>query len=35
MTQGQGTFTMELKGYRRTPGNVQEKVIAERKEEKK
>jgi elongation factor G len=35
MTQGQGTFTMELKGYRRTPGNVQEKVIADRKDEKK
>jgi elongation factor G len=37
MTQGQGTFSMELKGYRRVPANVQEKIIAERraaKEEK-
>ncbi len=31
LTQGQGTFTMELKGYRRVPGNIQEEVIAERK----
>ena len=31
MTQGQGTFAMELKGYRRVPGNIQEEVIAERK----
>ena len=31
LTQGQGTFTMELKGYRRVPANVQEQVIAERK----
>jgi elongation factor G len=34
LTQGQGTFSMELKGYRRTPGNVQEEVIAERKKQK-
>ena len=31
MTQGQGTFSMELKGYRKVPANVQEKVIADRK----
>ena len=31
MTQGRGTFTMELKGYRRAPMSVQEEVIAERK----
>ena len=31
LTQGQGTFTMELKGYRKVPSNVQEQVIAERK----
>ena len=37
MTQGQGTFSMELKGYRKVPANVQEKIIEERrlaKEEK-
>jgi elongation factor G len=37
LTQGQGTFTMELKGFRRTPNSVQEAIIAERraaKEEK-
>ena len=31
MTQGQGTFSMELKGYRKVPASVQEQVIAERK----
>ncbi|HMO13845.1 MAG TPA: elongation factor G [Pirellulaceae bacterium] len=31
LTQGQGTFTMELKGYRRSPSNIQEEVIAERR----
>ncbi len=34
LTQGQGTFTMELKGYRRTPSHVQEEVIADRKKQK-
>lgn len=34
LTQGQGTFTMELKGYRRVPANIQEAIIAERKREK-
>lgn len=31
MTQGQGTFTMELKGYRQVPGNIQVGIIEERK----
>ncbi len=31
MTQGQGTFTMELRGYRKVPASIQEKIIAERK----
>ncbi len=34
LTQGQGTFTMELKGYRRVPANIQEEIIAERRREK-
>lgn len=34
MTQGQGTFTMELAAYRQTPSNIQEDIIAERKKEK-
>jgi elongation factor G len=34
MTQGQGTFAMELKGYRRVPASVQDEVIAERKAQK-
>ncbi|XZE53416.1 elongation factor G [Planctomycetaceae bacterium SH139] len=33
MTQGQGTFTMELLAYRRTPSNVQEEIIAKKKEQ--
>jgi len=33
MTQGQGTFTMELLAYRRTPTNVQEDIIAKRKQQ--
>ena len=32
LTQGQGTFTMEFKKYAKVPGNVQEEVIAARKE---
>ena len=32
MTQGQGTFTMELQGYRKVPNNIQEDIIAERKQ---
>lgn len=31
MTQGRGTFTMELATYRKTPMSVQEEVIAEKK----
>ena len=31
MTQGQGTFTMELCEYRKTPLAVQETIIADRK----
>ena len=34
MTQGQGTFTMELRGYRKVPKSVQEEVIAERRKQK-
>ena len=33
MTQGQGTFTMELSKYRPVPANIQTEVIAERKAE--
>ncbi|MCO6455795.1 MAG: elongation factor G [Pirellulaceae bacterium] len=32
MTQGQGTFTMELSTYRRVPPSIQEEVIAEKKQ---
>ncbi len=31
LTQGQGTFTMELAKYKRVPAKVQEEIIAERK----
>jgi elongation factor G len=34
MTQGQGTFSMELKGYRPVPRNVQEEIIEERRKAK-
>ncbi len=33
MTQGQGTFAMELKTYRATPRNIQEEIIAEKKKQ--
>jgi elongation factor G len=33
MTQGQGTFTMELAKYRPVPSNIQTDIIAERKAE--
>lgn len=33
MTQGQGTFTMELSKYKPVPGNIQEEIVAERKAE--
>jgi len=32
MTQGQGTFTMELLCYRRVPASIQEEIIKKRKE---
>ncbi|MGC6441982.1 MAG: elongation factor G [Rubripirellula sp.] len=32
MTQGQGTFTMELAVYRQTPSNVQEEIIEARRQ---
>jgi elongation factor G len=32
MSQGQGTFTMELACYRRMPASLQEAIVAERKE---
>jgi elongation factor G len=31
MSQGQGTFTMELAGYKKVPASVQEEIIAEKK----
>lgn len=33
MTQGQGTFTMELALYRQTPSNIQEEIIEEKKKQ--
>jgi elongation factor G len=33
MTQGQGTFTMELAKYRPVPMNIQIEIVAERKAE--
>ena len=33
MTQGQGTFTMELFTYRRVPASIQEDIIAEKKQQ--
>lgn len=33
MTQGQGTFSMELGSYKPTPSHIQEEVIAERRKE--
>ena len=32
MTQGQGTFTMELARYRRVPASLQDAIIAEKKD---
>ncbi len=34
MTQGQGTFTMELSGYRKVPANIQEAIMEERRKQK-
>mgnify|MGYP001826554087 CR=1 FL=1 len=33
MTQGQGTFTMEMACYRRVPAAIQEQILLERKSE--
>ncbi len=33
MTQGQGTFTMELATYRQVPGNIQEEIIEAKKKQ--
>jgi elongation factor G len=33
MTQGQGTFTMELLTYRKVPASIQEEIIAEKKKQ--
>jgi elongation factor G len=35
MTQGQGTFTMELLCYRRVPPSIQEEIVAKKKESPK
>ena len=34
MTQGQGTFSMELSCYRKVPGSIQQEIIENRKKEK-
>ncbi|PHS15786.1 MAG: elongation factor G, partial [Blastopirellula sp.] len=34
MTQGQGTFSMELDGYKATPRNIQEDIIEARRKER-
>ncbi len=34
LTQGQGTFTMELSGYRRVPTNIQADIIEDRRKQK-
>ncbi|MEO1618959.1 MAG: elongation factor G, partial [Planctomycetota bacterium] len=34
MTQGQGTFTMELETYREVPSNVQTEIIEAKRQEK-
>ena len=33
MTQGQGSFSMELYKYAPVPGNIQTEIIAERKKD--
>jgi elongation factor G len=33
MTQGKGTFTMEVAGYKRVPASIQEEIIAEKKKQ--
>jgi elongation factor G len=32
MSQGQGTFTMELARYRRVPASLQDAIVAEKRE---
>ena len=32
MTQGQGTFSMELERYRKVPASLQEAIVAEKKD---
>jgi elongation factor G len=34
MTQGQGTFTMELAMFRQVPANIQEEIVEKKKQEK-
>ena len=34
MTQGQGTFTMELAMFRQVPSNIQEEIVEKKKQEK-
>ena len=34
LTQGQGTFTLELHTYRRVPASIQQAIIVERAEQK-
>ena len=34
MTQGQGTFSMEVNGYRQVPKNVQTEIIETRRKER-
>jgi elongation factor G len=33
MTQGQGTFTMELATYRQVPSNIQDDIIEEKRKQ--
>ena len=33
MTQGKGTFTMEVAGYKRVPGSIQQDIIDEKKKQ--
>ena len=34
LTQGQGTFNMELSGYRKVPASIQQEIIEERRKQK-
>jgi elongation factor G len=33
MTQGKGTFTMEVAGYKRVPMSIQEEIVADKKKQ--